>query len=75
MIQHPTLESVTCNILEHHAEKIEKSIIDEIVRKDGTLPTAEYKELIYHKICLIIALRKIIGSLKSSIVNKGIEKV
>ena len=73
MIQRPTLESVTCNILEHHAEKIEKSIIDEIVRKENTLTAPEYKELIYHKICLIIALRKIIGSLKSSIINKGIE--
>jgi hypothetical protein len=74
MIQHPTLESVTCNILEHHAEKIERTIIDEIVRKENTLPISEYKELIYHKICLIIALRKVIGSLKSSIVNKGLEQ-
>jgi hypothetical protein len=74
MIQHPTLESVTCNILEHHAEKIERTIIDEIVRKENTLPAAEYKELIYHKICLIIALRKVISSLKSSIVNKGLEQ-
>jgi hypothetical protein len=72
MIQHPTLESVTCNILEHHTEKIERAIIDEIVRKENTLPPAEYKELIYHKICLIIALRKVISSLKSSIVNKGL---